>query len=93
MKKTFQLIHPKTKYPRMIESAKAEVRKYLKRSRRKPLPDGVDYWDFACKFGNLEEDAQVVHLAEIDKKINAAEEQKLEFFYVEVVPIAGHRGK
>ena len=51
MQKTFQLIHPKIKYPRMIEAVKHEVRKYLKRNRRKELPEGVDFWDFNCKYG------------------------------------------
>ena len=93
MKKTFNLTHPKIKYPRMIEAAKAEVRKYLKRSRRKDIPAGADYWDFACKFGSSEEDAKTIHLAEIDKHINEAEANKVEVFYVEVIPIAGHRQK
>ena len=42
MKKTFQLVNEKIKYPRMIEAVKSEVRKYLKRSRRKDLPKGAD---------------------------------------------------
>ena len=93
MKKTFNLIHEKIKYPRMIEAAKYEVRKYLKRSRRKALPEGADYWDFECKFGTYEEDAQKVHLAEIDKLINEAESKKVEVFYVEVIPVPGVRKK
>jgi hypothetical protein len=93
MKKTFQLVHPKIKYPRMIESVKAEVRKYLKRSRNKALPEGADFWDFECKFGSLEEDAQPLHLAEIDKRIDEAEAQNIQSFYVEVIPVAGYRTK
>lgn len=93
MKKTFNLTHPKIKYPRMIEAAKHEVRKYLKRSRRKALPEGTDFWDFECKFGNLEEDAQKVHLSEIDKKIDEAEAKNVEVFYVEVIPFAAKRNK
>ena len=93
MKKTFQLIHPKIQYPRMIEAVKNEVRKYLKRTRRKPLPEGTDFWDFECKFGNLEEDAQPVHLAEIDKHIDDAEAKKLDYFYIEVIPFAATRKK
>ena len=91
MKKTFQLIHPKIKYPRMIDAAKHEVRKYLKRSRRKVLPEGSDFWDFKCKFGTLEEDAQTVHLAEIDKLIDEAAAKEVEVFYVEVIPVSGIR--
>lgn len=93
MKKTFQLSHPKIQYPRMIEAAKHEVRKYLKRSRRKALPEGTDFWDFECKFGTLEDDAQKVHLTEIDKKIDEAEAKKVDVFYVEVIPVAAKRTK
>ncbi len=93
MKKTFHLIDPKIKYPRMIEAAKHEVRKYLKRSRRKAIPEGADYWDFECKFGTLEENAQPLHLAEIDKNLNEAEGKKLETVYVEVIPVPGYRKK
>lgn len=93
MKKTFHLKHEKIKYPRLIEAAKHEVRKYLKRSRGKALPDGADFWDFECKFGTYEEDAKPVHLGEIDKLINEAESKKVEVFYVEVIPVAGVRKK
>jgi hypothetical protein len=93
MKKTFQLAHEKIKYPRMIESVKAEVRKHLKRCRRKPLPKDADFWDFDCKFGDTEKHAKSCHLAEIDKNINHAEEQELKSFYIEVIAIHGKRKK
>jgi hypothetical protein len=93
MKKTFQLAHEKIKYPRMVESVKAEVRKHLKRCRRKSLPKDTDYWDFDCKFGDTEKHAKSCHLAEIDKKINHAEERELKSFYIEVIAIPGKRQK
>jgi len=93
MKKTFQLTHPKIKVPRLVEAAKHEVRKYLKRERRKPLPEGVDFWDFDCKYGHSEEDAKPVHLAEVNGCIDGAEQQQLERFYVEIVAKPGHRTK
>jgi len=93
MKKTFQLKSDKIKYPRMIESVKNEVRKYLKRSRRKELPSGTDYWDFICKYGDIEAQAETCHLAEIDKHINDAEKRQLESFYIEVIPTAATRQK
>ena len=52
MKKTFQLTHPKIKSARLIEAVRRDVKKYLKRERRKSLPEGVDYWDVDCKFGS-----------------------------------------
>mgnify|MGYP000645644891 CR=1 FL=1 len=57
MKKTFELTHPKVKYPRLVDGVKNDVRKYVKRERRKDLPEGVDFWDFDCKFGDTEAEA------------------------------------
>lgn len=93
MKKTFNLTHPKIKYPRMIEATKNEIRKYIKRERRKELPEDVDYWDFDCKFGDTEAEAKEIHLAEIDKCINDAEQRELTSFYVEIIRTEGVRKK
>lgn len=91
MKKTFQLVHPKIKFDRMIEAVRRDVRKYLKRERRKPLPDGVDFWDFNCKFGATEAEASEVHVAEISQCITQAVEKKLESFYIEILAKPGRR--
>ena len=93
MKRTFNLIHPKKKIARMVEAVKNDVRKYVKRERRKDLPKGVDFWDFDCKFGDTEAEAQTVHLAELDKKIDDAEERGLESFYIEILAKDGNRTK
>jgi hypothetical protein len=93
MKKTFQLAHPKIKYPRMVEASKHEVRKYIKRERRKELPEWADFWDFACKFGETEAEAAAVHLAEIDERIDDAEKRGLLSFYVEIIAKAAVRTK
>jgi hypothetical protein len=46
VKKTFQL-RPEGKHPdRVLDATKHEIRKYLKRERRRDLPEGVDFWDF-----------------------------------------------
>ncbi len=93
MKKTFQLTHTKIKYPRLIEGVKSDVRKYIRRERRKTLPEGVDFWDFDCRFGDTEAEAKVVHLAELDKCINDAEARGLTSFYIEIVATEGIRTK
>ena len=93
MKRTFSLTHPKIKAPRMADAAKHQVNKYLKRERRKTLPDGADYWDFDCKYGQTEEEAEVIHLSEISKRIDEAESSGLESFYVEIVAKLGYRTK
>lgn len=93
MKKTFQLIHPKIKYPRRVESVKNDLRKYIKRERRKALPEEVDFWDFDCAFGDTEAEAKPIHLSAIDQQINEAEARALESFYVEIIAKPGRRTK
>ncbi len=93
MRKTFKLTHPKKKFARLVESVRHNVKKYIKRERKKQLPEGVDFWDFDCKFGNTAEDSKEIHLAEISKYIDKAEEQQLESFYIEILAKPGHRAK
>ena len=93
MKKSFKLTHPKIKYPRLVEAVRSDVRKYIKRERRKELPEGVDFWDFDCKYGATEEAAAVVHIAEIGDCIGKAEKEQLESFYIEILVKPGHRTK
>ncbi len=93
MKKTFNLTHPKIKAARMVEAVRRDVKKYIKRERNKVLPEGADFWDFDCKFGADSAAAEVVHMAEIGKCINAAEEQKLESFYIEILAKPAQRTK
>lgn len=92
MKKTFKMTHPKIKVPRLVEAIKHEVKKYLQRERRKPLPPGVDYWDFDCRFGADEASCEAIHVADINQAISRAEEQQLAAFYLEILAKPGHRG-
>lgn len=93
MKKTIQLTHEKIQYPRLIEGAKSEVRKYIKRERRRELPEGVDYWDFDCKFGDTEAEAKVVHLTELDGCITDIGKRECTSFYIEILRTEGVRIK
>lgn len=93
MKKTFKLTHPKIKYERLIEGVKSDIRKYLKRERKKKLPEGVDFWDFDCKFGSTPEDSKTIHVADFGKSIDKAQLEKMESFYVEILAKQGHRTK
>ncbi|MBI9107936.1 MAG: hypothetical protein JEZ04_14400 [Spirochaetales bacterium] len=93
MKKTFILTNPTNKTARLVEAAKYEVSKYLKREEKKKLPDGADYWDFDCRYGTTAEDARSIHRAEINKCIDEAEAGGLESFYLEILAKPGHRKK
>jgi len=93
MKKTFKLTHPKTKVPRLVEAIKYEVKKYLKRERRKDLPKGADFWDFDCRIGVDEASSDIVHVYDINKSIDQAESKQLESFYLEILAKPGRRTK
>lgn len=92
MKKTFQL-RPEGKHPeRVLEAIKHEIRKYLLRERRKPLPAGADYWDFDCKFGASPEAAEVILIGSLTEHIDAASaDEGATQFYVELLAKTGKR--
>ncbi|MFT5719807.1 MAG: hypothetical protein ACI9W6_000095 [Motiliproteus sp.] len=91
MRKTFVLTHEKIKVARMIEAAKHDVKKYLKRERNKELPEGADFWDFDCKYGLTKQDASTIELAQINKSMDAAEAVQAESFYLEILAKPGYR--
>ncbi len=91
MKKTFVLSHPKIAYPRLIESVRKEVNKYLKRERNKPLPKFAVFWGFDCKFGQIEEQAEVIHVAQINEKVSLAASQEWPSFYLEILAVPAQR--
>ena len=93
MKKTFVISHPKIKVARLFEAAKHDVKKYLKRERNKERPEDVDFWDFDCKYGHTEQEAKVIHVSQINKCIDEAEQLQLGSFYLEILAKAGHRVK
>ena len=91
MKKTFKLDIEGKNRDRVLEATKHEIRKYVKRQRRVPLPAGVDFWDFDCKFGTSAENATVVHFATITGLIDAVARDGGDAFYLELLAKAGHR--
>ena len=93
MKKTFKMTHAKIKVPRLVEAIKYEVKKYIRRERKKTLPPDVDYWDFDCRFGVDEASSDVLHLSAINKSISQAELNQLESFYLEILAKPGYRQK
>ena len=91
MKKTFKLNIEGKNRDRVLDAVKHEIRKYVKRERRRELPEGVDFWDFDCRFGATEEQAVVVHFATLTSLIDAVAKEGGEQFYVEILATHGHR--
>ena len=93
MKKTMSLRAPNKTPERQCDSIKYEIRKYITRERKKTLPEGVDFWDFDCKIGATEASAQVIHVAEINKKIDVLFSEGKESFYMEILAKPAKRAK
>ena len=86
MKKTFQLQHEKHHPDRVIDSIKNELRKYLKREKKKKLPNiKTMYWDFDCRFGQNQESATPMGFDDALKALDKASADKLESCYIEVM--------
>ena len=91
MRKTYLLTIEGKNRERLLEASKHDIRKYVKRERSRPLPEGVDFWDFDCKFGHDEATAAGVHFATLMGLIDTVAQEGGEQFYVEVVTRHGHR--
>ena len=91
MKKTYQLNIEGKNRDRLLDAAKHDIRKYVKRERTKPLPTGVDFLDFDCKAGASDATAADVHFAVLMGAIDALVEQGAAQFYIEVTSKPGHR--
>ena len=85
MKKTFQLAAEGKNPDRLLEAIKNEIRKYVKRERRRELPAGADYWDFDCRFGATEAAAQPAHLSTLIGLIDGVAKEGGSQFYVEIL--------
>lgn len=91
MRKTFKLNIEGKHRDRVLDATKHEIRKYVKRQRRVPLPEGVDFWDFDCRFGASADTAAVVHFATITALIDEAAKSGADSFYIELLAKNGHR--
>ena len=91
MKKTFKLHVEGKNSNRLLDSIKHEVRKYVKREKRKTLPSGANYWAFDCKFGATAEIAESLHLGEITKQMDVVAKAGGDIFYVEILARAAVR--
>ncbi|PJI98185.1 hypothetical protein CLU85_2997 [Acidovorax sp. 69] len=91
MRKNFQLHVEGKNRDRVLDAVKHEIRKYIKRERRRDIPEGANFWDFDCQFGRTKEDAAVVHLSALTGLINEVAADGGAQFYVEILAKPGKR--
>jgi hypothetical protein len=91
VRKTYPL-HIEGKHPdRVLDAVKHDIRKYVKRQRRVALPEGVDFWDFDCRFGLSADTAVSVHFGNLIEQIDAAAKEGATALYVELLVKNGNR--
>ena len=86
MKKIFKLTDEKKHEDRVLEAVKHEIRKYVKREKKKKLSDAQNtYWDFDCKVGPAPESTKVVDFDSLIKELDAVKATGVEECYVEII--------
>jgi hypothetical protein len=91
MKKDFPLKVPGKADPRVVEGVKNEVRKYVKRERRKTLPEGFDLWNFRCKVGPDRDHAADCELGNLSPAIDTIANAGSPQIYIEILAEPGKR--
>ena len=91
MRKTFPLTVEGKNRDRVLDAVKHEIRKYVRRERRRDVPAGADFWDFDCKFGLTAETAVTAHLNSLIGLVDTAAKEGADKFYLEILAKPGHR--
>ena len=86
MKKVFKLTDKNKHEDRVLEAVKNDIRKYVKREKKKDLSDKkFMYWDFDCKVGATADDAKVVDYEELIKALDGVKATGVKEVYVEIM--------
>lgn len=86
MKKIFKLTDDKKHEDRVLEAVKNEIRKYVKREKKKKLADAkMTYWDFDCKVGASADTADAVEFEALIKALDAVKATGATECYVEIL--------
>ena len=85
MKKTFPLHIPDKADSQVIAALQVTLNKYVKRERRKALPEGAVCWIFQCRVGATPETARPCELSDIFAGIDAVAQAEHPGVYVEIL--------
>lgn len=86
MKKIYKLTDEKKHEDRVLEAVKNDIRKYIKREKKKDLPDKKTmYWDFDCKIGTASDNAKTVAFELLIKELDSIKSTGAAECYVEIL--------
>ncbi|MBI2510703.1 MAG: hypothetical protein HYV96_01875 [Opitutae bacterium] len=91
MKKTFPLQQEGRDDARVRDKIRHEVNKFLRRARQRPPAEGFRGWDFTCKIGPSETQAEPRTLAEVASSIDAVAAAGAAHVYIELTPVPARR--
>ena len=91
MKQTFRLTSPGKDDARVRDKIRHEINKYVKRERRKVVPEGYFRWDMDCRAGDDESTAVEGPLKELSQKIDDIAAEGAEKVFVEILAKAVKR--
>tara|TARA_B110000046_G_C12907419_1_gene361341 strand:+ start:293 stop:661 length:369 start_codon:yes stop_codon:yes gene_type:complete len=85
VKKIYELTAVNKEAERVIEAIKNDIRKYIKREKRKTLPEGMNVWNIDCKFAQNDADPVRIQFQDITKCIDEAAELDCKSIYIELL--------
>jgi hypothetical protein len=88
LKKTFKLQESGKHPDRTMETIKHQLRKYLKREKKKKIQSTNSFWDFECRFGESEDNSKEVTFNDIIKLLDVARAEEWKECYVEILAVA-----
>ena len=91
MRKTYSFQAEGRHPDRVLESVKHDIRKYLKRERRRDLPEGADFWDFDCRIGADKDSSEGVLQSGLIAQVDDIAKGGAAQAYVEVLARAAQR--
>ncbi len=91
MKKTFLLEVADKNPDRVLDGIKKEIRKYIKREKKKKLPEDMDMWSMDCKFAIGDATPKAIGFIDIMKNVDLAANSDCNTFYLEILASAVKR--
>jgi hypothetical protein len=91
MKKTFPFEVPGKARARVVDAVKHDLRRYVQRERRKPLPEGFSRWNFECAAGADPSSARPCALVDLGRMVDEVANTPATHVYVEIQALPGQR--
>lgn len=91
MRKNFPLTIEGRQRDRVLDAIRHDIRKTLQRERRRPVPEGAQFWDFDCRIGATQDAAEAVPLDALKARLDALAREGLASVYIEILARPGVR--